>query len=188
MADDDKSIIYVTMHNDSMANTYLTPGLFAALCEGDRQDSKDVTNLMIKVKQAAYNNLSERLESVMHKYMTLLTFASQEVDRSENTNQRDGLRSQHSAAQASQSKDSRLVSTNLSSHRIADDTSTQHGQTGRWSTTSKGEPRANSSHLGRRMSDVDQRKLTDREMKSFLTEKDDLMNLYPQLKDMESSR
>lgn len=176
------------MLNDSIANTYLTPGLFAALCEGSNDDKKEATDLMIKVKQSAYQNMSERLESVVHKYMTLLTFTSEELSRAETLRQRGDLKSPVSGAWGSQSKDSRLVSTALSTHRMADDSSSGPGNTGRWSATSKVDQRASSSNQGRKKSDANQKKMSDKELKSFLREKDDLMNLYPQLKDIESSR
>jgi hypothetical protein len=199
---EDTALMSHTMQHDSVISNFVAPGEFAATI-----DSKDdAVAAMIAIKRAAHDNVRERSAQETSKYVHLLAemMAVLEMPASstETTRYRQSARKDETRSDARSTQDSRNGLSRRAPALTEEDSHRQlierHFAKQKASQTSEhmlvkdaklSADRRTMSSLQKRRDSAEQPRsgLTDKELKSFIKEKEELMKLYPQLRDFDSS-
>lgn len=190
------------MQHDMVISSFVAPGEFASIVDSN----EDAVVAIISAKKSAHSNVRQRINRELDKYLYLFAEIITLLDGSKHESQsskvgysarKDDTRSDARSTQDSRNGFSRRlppVIEDESDHRMTVDdfrkkTNTQASDQMLSRDRSSVERRTLSSIQKRReSSDTGNIRLTDKELKSFMKEKDELMNLYPQMRGIDSSK
>lgn len=199
---EDMALMSDTMQHDCVISSFLAPGEFAALVD----NQSEAVFAMIYSKQAAHSNLRERLNSSIQKYAGLVAEIFMAIEQSKVTGYSSRLplsaRKDDIKSEARSTQDSRTLGSRRLPPVMEDDSDRQliagsfrkqtlNQASDQWigKGKSQADRRVVSSIQNRRDSSEQLNlRMNDKELKSYMREKNELMSLYPQLKDMESGR